>query len=214
MLALLRVLGDTGVLRALGILGFWGCWGYWDAEGAAGAANTGSTGILRVLGVLGVLRVLRVLEMLGVLKVLRVLMVLRVLGVLEVLSVLGCSSLVSARGLSPFPPDPCPSLAAGVPSPLSHPEGPQRVPRALRGLDLSPDRTRRARQPPLLLLLTAGMQMNAFGACWINTMFVLPNGFQQDMVNMNSQVGKCIIHQQARSARLLLNAWQPRLRQS
>ena len=35
----------------------------------------------------------------------------------------------------------------------------------------------------------AAMQTNGFAACRVNTMFVLPNGFQQDMVNMNSQVG-------------------------
>lgn len=62
-----------------------------------------------------------------VLGVLRVLGILGVLGVL--LRVLGCSLGLSPRS-QPFRPCPCPSPAAGVPSPLSHPEGPEGSPGA------------------------------------------------------------------------------------
>lgn len=36
----------------------------------------------------------------------------------------------------------------------------------------------------------AARRAYGFAACRINTMFVLRNGFQQDMVNINSQVGQ------------------------
>lgn len=46
----------------------------------------------------------------------------------------------------------------------------------------------RGARPAFCWLATT--RADGFAACRINTMFVLRNGFQQDMVNINSQVGQ------------------------